>query len=178
MSAIPPEDLLQIGKVIRPHGLDGLLRIWPYTQSKETFLGVDTVFLQPDQGQIHEYRVLSAKPHKTIFLVRLDGMDSLDKAEKLRGAEILIHKNQLKREHEDEYFWFELIGLKVCLNTGRYMGVLQDIIATGSNDIYVVQEGEKEYLIPAIHDVVQKIDLKNKTMIIAEMEGLFDLNAV
>ena len=173
-----PDNLLKIGKVIRPHGLEGLLRIWSYAQSEESFLEAGTILLKSDRGKIHEYKVLSVRSHKNIFLMRLEGLNSLDEAEKFRGAEILIRKDSLDRNGVNEYFWFELIGLKVYLNTGRYMGRLQEIIATGSNDIYVVREGEKEFLIPAIHDVVEEIDLKNKKMIIDEMEGLFELNEV
>ena len=77
-----------------------------------------------------------------------------------------------------EYFWFELIGLEVFLDTGRYLGVVKDILTTGSNDIYVVRDDESEILIPAINEVVDKIDLVNKKMIICEIEGLLDLNEV
>jgi len=167
-----------VGKVIRPHGLEGLLRIWSYAQSERSFLNAGTVFLKSDPEETHEYTVISVRPHKNVFLMKLDGLNSLEKAERCHGAEIFIRKDSLRREKEDEYFWFELIGLKVFLNTGRYIGTLRDILTTGSNDIYVVREGESETLIPAIHDVVEDIDLENKRMIISEVEGLFDLDEV
>ncbi len=178
MSKISPDNLLLLGEVIRPHGLDGHLRVLSYAQSEESFLKAGTVFLRLDHRHTVAYKVLSVKPHKNILLMQLEGLSSFDEAEKYRGAEILINKDTLKSETKDDFFWFELIGLKVYLNTGECIGVLQDIFSTGSNDIYVVREGNKEYLIPAIHDVVEEVDLKNKKMIIAEMEGLLDLNAV
>lgn len=178
MSKASPEDLLLVGKVIRPHGLAGLIRIWSYAQTEESFLNAGTVFLKSDRDEIQEYRILTVKPHGTVFLMELDGLTSLEDAKRFRGAEILIRKDSLRCESEDEYFWFELIGLKVYLNTGRYIGILRDILETGSNDIYVVREGDAEFLIPAIHEVVEEIDLENKKMIIAEMEGLLDLNEV
>jgi 16S rRNA processing protein RimM len=178
LSKIPPDNLLLIGEVIRPHGLDGHLRVLSYARSEKSFLNAGTVFLKPDHERTFAYKVLSVKPHKNILLMQLDGLSSLDEAERYRGAEILINKDTLISDTKDDFFWFDLIGLKVYLNTGEYVGVLRDIFSTGSNDIYIVREGDKEYLIPAIHDVVENIDLKNKKMIIAEMEGLLDLNAV
>ena len=178
MINVSSEDLLLVGKVIRPQGLKGLLRIRSYAGSAESFLDAGTVFLKSDKEELFEYKVSSVKAHKGVFLMKLDGLISLEDAERYRGAEILIKKDLLRRESAEEYFWFEIIGLSVYLSSGRYIGILKDIIATGSNDIYVVKEGETEYLIPAIHEVVEEIDLKNKRIIISEIEGLLDLNEV
>jgi len=175
---VSPENLLLVGKVIRPHGLEGLLRIWSYAQSERSFLNAGTVFLKLDPEETHGYTVISIRPHKNVFLMELDGLSSIEEAEQCRGAEIFIRKDTLKRENEDEYFWFELIGLRVFLNTGRYVGTLRDILTTGSNDIYVVRDGKTESMIPAIHDVVEEIDLENNRMIISEIEGLFDIDEV
>lgn len=175
MIKVSLENPLLIGEVIRPHGLDGVLRIRSHAQSESTFLDAGTVFLKSDPLEPKEYKILSVKPHKNIFLLKLEGMDSLEQAETYRGANILIRKESLRRKR-GEYFWFELIGLKVYLNSGRYIGAVKDIIQTGSNDIYVVREKEAEFLIPAIHECVENIDLKNNEMIIHEMEGLFEIN--
>jgi len=175
---VSAEDLLLVGKVIRPQGLKGLLRIRSYSGSAESFMNAGTVFLKSDTEELLEYKVSSVKAHKGVFLMKLDGLISLEDAERYRGAEILIKKDLLRRESGEEYFWFELIGLNVYLTSGRYIGTLKDIVATGSNDIYVVKERETEYLIPAIHEVVKEIDLKKKKIIISEMEGLLDLNEV
>ena len=178
MSKVSPENLLLVGKVIRPHGLGGLLRIRSYAHSEESFLNAGTVFLKSDQQKLLEYKVLSAKPHKNILLMNLEGLDSLEEAEKYRAAEIFISKDSLKREKDDEYYWFELIGLKAYLKNGRYIGRLKEILSTPANDIYVVSEGDSEFLIPAVHEVIEVIDLKKKKMIISEIEGLLDINEV
>jgi len=178
LSKVLPDNLILLGEVIRPHGTGGLLRIWSYAHSEETFLNAGTVHLKSDREEIREYRVLSVKPHKKAFLMKLDGLSSLEEAERYRGAEIMIRRDSLIRESEDEFFWFELIGLRVHLNSGRYIGTIEDILATGSNDIYVVREGKTEHLIPATNNVIEEINLDKKRMIISEMEGLLDLNEV
>ena len=110
--------------------------------------------------------------------MKLEGLNTLEEAEKYRGAAILIRKDIVLRAGDAEYFWHELIGLEVYLSGGEYVGTIKHILPTGSNDIYVVQEGKREVLIPATHDVVKEIDLINNRMIISEGEGLRDLNEV
>ena len=178
MRNVPPENLLLMGEVIRPHGREGVLRIWSYAQSENSFLSVGTIFLKSASGEIREYQLLSVKPHKKIFLMKLKNLNSIEEAEKYRGAEILVKRDSLKDKKENEYFWHELIGLSVHLNTGRYLGIVEHILPTGSNDIYVVRAGEKEVLIPAIHEVVEEIDLTNRKIIVSEIEGLLDLNEI
>lgn len=177
MSKIFPEALLLIGRVIGPHGMSGLLKIESYAHSGDTLLTAGRVYLRKSPGKISEYEILSALPHKGGSLIRLEGLSSRDQTETFRGAEIFIRKEAVSRR-KDEYFWHELVGLRVYLETGRYLGTVKDILPTAGNDIYVVQEGKEEFLIPAIHEVVKTIDLENGKMIISEMEGLLDLNAV
>jgi 16S rRNA processing protein RimM len=76
---------------------------------------------------------------------------------------------------EGEYYWCDLIGLKVITDGGVHLGELYDIMATGSNDVYLVRSGEKEYLIPAIEDVVVEINLAAGVMTVSPLEGLLEL---
>jgi 16S rRNA processing protein RimM len=168
---------LLLGKVTRPHGRDNLLRIRSFAISETSFLNAGKVFLRPVSGEIHEFKVISVRPHQNIYLMLLEGLCSRDEADKYRDAEIYIDKESLTRE-EEEYFWYELLGLDVYMNTGEYLGSVSQIISAASNDIYVVKEKDKEIFIPATHEVVRKIDLENQKMIISAMEGLLDLNEV
>lgn len=177
MSEVFPEALLLIGRVIGPHGVRGLVKIESYARSEESLLTAGRVYLKQSHGKTSEHEILSALPHKGVSLIRLEGLDSRDQVEPYRGAEIFIRRAAVSRD-EDEYFWHELIGLRVYLETGRYLGTLEEIVSTAANDIYVVREGKEEFLIPAIHDVVKAIDLENGKMILFEVEGLLDLNEV
>ena len=175
MSKIGLRDLILIGHVIRPHGLTGLLRIVSYAQSKETFLEAGSVFLIKGKNDLYEKKVLSIRPHRSFYLLKLSGLNSIDQAEIFRGAGILIRKDSLVKRDEDEFFWHELLGLEVYLVTGQYLGVLKEIFPTGSNDVYVVENQGKEFLIPAIHQVVKEINIAQKRMVISPMMGLLDL---
>jgi 16S rRNA processing protein RimM len=165
-----------MGKVIRPHGLDGRLKVLSYARSEESFLRAGKVFLSHDSGELHEHKVISITPHKNILLMQLDDLCSIEDAERYRGAEVSIRKDALARTENEEYYWHELIGLKVYTDAGEFLGTIRHILQTGGNDIYVVQAGQREILIPAIRDVVQEIDLEAERVTIFPMEGLLDPN--
>jgi len=170
--------LLLVGKVIKPHGFKGLIRVWSYARTIDSFCHSGAVYLKQDHQEPIEYTVLDVRPHKNIFLMSVEGVDTFEKADSFKGADILIKKDHLTRNSDDEFYWFELIDLKVYLDTGKYLGIIKEIIPTGSNDVYVVKQNNSEFLIPAIHDVVKKIDLAKGEMIITAMDGLLDLNEV
>ena len=177
MSQILSGGLLLVGKVIGPHGLGGLLRIWAFAGSNASFRDAESVLLRSVSGETREYTVIDIRPHKNTFLMKLEGLQSKDEAEKCRDADVFVNKEALDRS-DDEYFWYELLGLNVYLDTGQYVGTISEIIPTKAHDIYVVREGGKEICIPAIYEVVRDVDVANKKMVISALEGLLELNEV
>lgn len=177
MGNICAEDVLLIGRVIRPHGLKGLVRIDSFAESEGTFLNAGEVFLEEASGQIVKHRVVAVTPGNTSFLLKLEGLDTREQAETYRDKNIYIERSRLSRQR-DEFFWFELIGMPVYLDTGRRLGVVRQIVPAPGHDIYVVREGDKEILIPAVFDVVKEVDLAGGKIVITGMEGLLDLNEV
>jgi len=175
LSNIGLRDLILIGHVIRPQGITGLLRIVSYAQSRETFLQAGSVFLDKAQNELEEREVIDIRPHGSLYLLRLSGLNLIDQAEIFRGAGIYIRKDSLIKSDEDEFFYYELLGLDVYLITGQYLGVLKEIFPTGGNDVYVVESQGKEFLIPAIHQVVKEINIPQKRMVISPIKGLLDL---
>ena len=109
--------------------------------------------------------------------MQVEGLNSVDEAQEYRGAGIFVKKEDLIRE-DDAYFWYELLGLKVYLDTGECLGAISQILSTRGNDIYVVKKGEKEVYIPAVYDVIREINLENGKMTISPLEGMLDLNEV
>lgn len=176
-SADSSSGLIVVGKVVRPHGLKGLLRIILYSGSETAIVNAKTVFFRTVSEEACEFTVRSVKAHKNIFLMDVEGLDSEDAAEGFRDAEVLINKDALVRE-EDAFFWHELLGLEVYLDTGKFIGIISRILPTGANDIYVVRKGDKEFYIPAIFEVIKDVDLKSGKMIISPMEGLLEINEV
>ncbi|MEW6669621.1 MAG: ribosome maturation factor RimM [Thermodesulfobacteriota bacterium] len=170
------EDLLLMGKVLRPHGLGGHLKVSSYARSEASFLNAGKVLVRTRAGCLSERAVRSVQPHKGAFIMKLEGIDTVEEAEACRGAAVLVRKEAFSRESEDEFFWHEIIGLEVYLNTGAYVGEVRHILPTGGNDLYVVSSGKSEVLIPAVHELVREIDLANRRIIVSDVEGLLELN--
>ena len=172
-----PDNVLFFGKVLRPHGLEGLLRVQSFSQSAASLLNAESVLFRLKTGDDYQLSVISARPHKNVFLVKLEGLTDINQAEPFRGAEIYIRKDSLVRE-EGEYFWFELLGLKVFSSDDAFLGVVSQIIPSGNSEIYVVKNDDREIFLPATHQVINHIDLKNGKMMISVLEGLLDLDEV
>lgn len=170
-----PSDLILLGKVAATHGIKGQLRIVPYSGSGETFLNLESMFLRNASGKAVEYSLAAVSSHGRKVLVALKGYTDINQVIPFVGSEVLIRHEQLPPVEEGEFYWHDLIGLKVVTVDGMSLGTLESIIETGSNDVYVVKSGKEEILVPALEDVVVSVDLAAKIMTITPVEGLFDL---
>ncbi len=168
------DDFLLIGKVVSVHGVNGNLKVCSFAESSSVFQPDDRVLVRDRSGHEKERAVMHAKPHKRNILLSLRGIENCDDAKALVGAEIFIRKSKLPELDDGVYYWFEIIGLEVLTIDDRYLGCVESIIATGSNDVYVVKDPGKdsEILIPALETVVDNIDLDAKTMWVDLPEGL------
>lgn len=167
------EDLITIGKVIKVHSNKGTLKVHPITDFPEHFKTLKEVFLVKAATYL-KVAVEKACFHKNCILLTLSGYGSREEAEKWRGAIIAIEQKDLWPLGKDEYYYFDLIGLQVITDEGRELGTISNIFPTGSNDVYVVKDNDKEYMLPAIKDVVQKVDLEKRIMYVHLLEGLID----
>ena len=168
-------ELVAVGKIIGTHGIKGLLKVYSYSGNIKSLQSAETTLLKGKDGTIREYAVKSVSAHAGGFILGLDGFSDINQALFLTGSELCIKRSQLPVPDEDEYYWRDLIGLAVHTDQGVELGTLVDIFETGSSDIYVVRGGSKEYLIPAIADVIAHIDVPGKKMIITPLDGLLDL---
>jgi len=169
------DSLILIGKVAATHGIKGQLRITTYSGHFDSLLAVDAVILKEPSGRMSTLTVSSAVVHGRKMLLAFAGLPDINKVLHLVGSELYLRLDQLPETEEGEYYWRDLIGLKVVTVDGELLGVLQSIIETGSNDVYVVKSAARELLIPALEDIVTAIDLSAGIMTITPVVGLFDL---
>lgn len=120
------------------------------------------------------YRVRRSQPGEDAWVIQLDTVTSRASADALRGEIVEVADADLRRDDADSYFVHELIGLRVVTVDGRDLGLVEDVLVTGANDVYLVRGPLGETLIPAIGDVVEAIDLPSGTMRITPMPGLLD----
>jgi len=162
-------DWIPVGRVTRTHGLKGELKFFPTDQEDLAVLNDQKILL----GEA-TFKIKSVRGAKSPFIIKFEGVDSIEAAQSLAGQEVLVAREDFESLPEGEYYRFEIEGLKVFDDTGKYYGVIEDIIETGSNDVYVVRENDKEWLVPMIDSVVQSIDLEQGKLIFHCVEGLFE----
>ncbi|WP_093792043.1 ribosome maturation factor RimM [Sporomusa acidovorans] len=166
---MPQNDLITIGKIVAPHGVRGDVRILPLTDFPDRFLSLKAAFID-DLGQLE---LESAKQHKKFVLLKFAGFNSMNDAERLRGKLIKIERKDVVKLPEGKYYIFDIIGLNVFTEDGELLGIITDVLQPGSNDVYVVKlQDKKELLIPAIKEVVKKVDIANKQMIVKLQEEM------
>jgi len=170
---VSKEGFLPIGKVVNAHGIHGAIKVYSYSKSFSAFETGNTLYFKNDSDSTAScYRVKWSAPHSRFALVLFEGIDSRSLAHSLKGYEIFIEKAKLPELEEKTYYWDDIIGLNVYTTDGDLLGKVESIIQTGSNDVYIVKNEEKEVLIPALESVVLDIDLDQKTMKVQLPEGL------
>ncbi len=170
------EALVAIGRFTKPHGLRGELVFLPYVYDLHILpdLTQRQVFLQQHSTPLQTCTLLEWRVVHKRVLMRLQECQDMATADTLRGAELLIPRDGFPPLPLGEYYWFEIEGLAVYASDGRYLGTVTDILYTGSNDVYIVQDGAQETLIPALKNVVRSIDPVRGEIHLATVAGLLD----
>jgi len=170
------EGLIAIGRLTKPHGLRGELVFLPYVYDLQLLpdLVQRDVVLQHGHSPVHTHTIIEWRVMPKRVLIRLHSCPDLTTAEALREHEVFIPRSWFPILPAGEYYWFEIEGLAVYGSDGRYLGTVVEIIYTGSNDVYVVRNGTKETLIPALRDVVHIIDLKQGEIRLFTLAGLLE----
>lgn len=162
---------LEAGKIVTTHGIKGEVKIMPYTDYPELLCEFDRLFLGKNHEEINVER---SRVFKNMVIAKLEGYDTPEAAERLRNKILYMHRDDLELD-KDTYFIQDLIGIEVSDADSEFVyGKITDVMQTGANDVYVVQGKDREYLIPAIPEVVITTDIDENTMTIRPLEGLFE----
>jgi len=162
---------LEAGKIVTTHGIRGEVKIMPYTDVPELLCEFDRLFIGKEHKEINIQR---SRVFKNTVIAKLEGIDTPEEAEKLRNKILYMHRDDLELD-DDTYFIQDLIGMEVRdADSGQIYGKLADVMQTGANDVYVIKGDDKEYLVPAIADVIVSTDIENDVMTIRPLDGLFD----
>ncbi len=169
------EELIPVGKIIGTHGIKGQMKLNSYSGNSESLRKARTVILKAPDGTNRQCVLQGFKANSGKFIVSFKDFDEINLVTPFIGSELCLKRSDLPVLAEDEYYWNDLIGLTVMTVDGEQIGKIKNIFETGSSDIYVVQGNNREYLIPAIADVVKLVDIKGGRLVIEPIEGLLDL---
>lgn len=167
------EEYLTVGKIVNTHGVRGEVKVMPLTSDINRFDYLKLVWLEQN-GKLTEHYVEKARYHKNFVLLTLRHIDTMDKAELLKGCYLKVDRRNARPLDENEYFIADLIGCEVYENE-ILLGTITDVLQTGSNDIYVTNgEIYGEVLIPALEQVVRKVDIEKRKVYVELPEGLIE----
>ena len=149
-----------VGKVSSPHGIKGWVKVISYTDPLENILSYKEWFIINKEGKklfsIEDFRNQGKK-----IIVKLDGIQDRNSAEDLKNKEILVSRIELPKLEKNTYYWNDLLDLPVLDKKGKQIGKVDSLFETGSNDVLViVNENKERLLVPFImEEVIRKVDL-------------------
>ncbi len=168
------EDLFQVGIISSTHGIAGEVKVFPTTDDVNRFKKLKEVILDTGKEKLN-LNVIQCKFFKQMVILKFKEFTSINDVERFRGKSLYVTRKNAVKLQKDEYFIADMIGMKVVADDGEDLGLLEDVLQTGANDVYVVQKaGEKELLIPAIKECILNVDMEEKLMTVHLLPGLRD----
>ena len=168
------EEFLQVGAIANTHGIAGEVKVFPMTDDIKRFKKLKEVYL--DTGKERKLlHVVSCKFVKNQPVLRFKEFSNINEVEMYKRKGLFVTRDQAVPLEKDEYFIADMIGMRVVSTEGEELGTLTDVLQTGANDVYVVeQNGASQLLLPAIKDCIRDINMEQMVMTVYLMPGLRD----
>lgn len=171
MATIAPDDLVIVGHIAGAYGVQGWVRVRPYSEDAETLLTVKEWWLE--KPELHTVKVFQTRIHNDEILVRLSTIQSREEAEVAKGTLIKVSRSLFPELPEDEFYWVDLIGLQVINLNGEVLGVIHDLMDNGVHQVLRVEtekaedsKKQREILIPFVEKFVSKVDFETRQVIV------------
>lgn len=156
-----------VGVVAGPWGHDGEVKVQPHTDNPQRFAIGNSLLARGKPLHIEGCRW-----HKGLALIKFRGIETQEDAIHFHGVQLEVPLDEVPSLSPDSYYHFQILDMEVWAITGDFLGTVEDILSTGSNDVYVVRQGKSEILVPAIQDVVLEVDLEKGRITVDLPEGL------
>jgi 16S rRNA processing protein RimM len=167
-------DLIAIGRISRPIGTQGELKVLPLTYDKQRFVGLQSVWIGHDTTRVERRDIVAVRIDAKQIVVKLNSIETPHEAKEFRNKYLFVPKEQTVKLGSGSYFMDEVIGCEVVTEEQVKVGIVTDLLSLPANDVWVVQNGTKEILIPAVKAIIRKVDVKMKRITIHALEGLLE----
>ena len=165
------ESLLEVGQIVNTYGIKGFVKVVPLVDNNNQFKSFKILYIQ-DRKNLKELHIEEVKFSKNLVLLKFKDIDTIEQAEELRNVYLQAKRSDIKLE-KGAYFIVDLIGLEVYTEEGTLLGILKEVLQPGANDVYVVEnEAKRQILLPVIPDVIKKVDIDGKKVVVKLLEGL------
>lgn len=170
-----PQEWISIGKILKPRGVHGEVKVLPLTDIPGRFEQLDEVYVERTTDDVQRMSIDRVKSYKGFIYLQFQGVNTIEAAEELRGKYLQVARAQVPELPENEFYHFEIIGAEVYTEDRRYLGTVRDILETGAHDVFIVRDADREYLIPSHPDIMTQIDRTAARITVRPLEGLLDL---
>lgn len=159
-----------VGQITNAHGIQGMLKVYPYTDDSERFFDLKEIYI----GNESTSRAIeSVSIQKKIILLKVEGIEDRNHAERLKGTNLFIDRKDRKELSEDEFFISDLTGIDVInFDTLENLGVIESILSQAGNDILVVKTENNEIMIPFVKAFIKKISIEEREIHVKLIEGM------
>lgn len=159
-----PERLVVMGRITAPYGVRGWVKLQPYTQQPQGLLGYPE-WQVGREGAWQTRVVEDVKVHGSVVVAKLQDVGDREQAAALRGQQVAVSREDFPEAAAGEYYWADLVGLRVINAAGTELGQVAEVFETGANDVLVVA-GERERLLPFIEPVIREVDVAGGRIIV------------
>lgn len=161
-----------IGQIVNIHGIKGEIKIYPYTDDVDNLTTLKEIYLDKDLKE--KYKIKMCRVHKDMLIAKLEGINDANTALTFKTKNVYIPRSELKELDDDTYYVEDLLGCQVInKEDGSILGNLVYVFNTGANDVYEVEREDKSKVyLPAISQVIKKVDIESKKVYVELMEGL------
>ncbi len=160
-----------VGKIVNTHGIKGDLKVYPYTDNIKRFSKLKRIYIGEEELAV---QIESVKYHKEMALIKLKEFNNINDVLFLKNKLVYIDGVDKVKLLKDNYFIDDLIGCEVFDLEGNSIGHIKDVLQSSSNDIYIIEDKNKEYLIPAVKEFIKDININKKKIVIDPIEGMIE----
>ncbi len=160
-----------VGKIVNTHGIKGDLKVYPYTDNIKRFSKLKRIYIGEEELAV---QIESVKYHKEMALIKLKEFNNINDVLFLKNKLVYIDGVDKVKLLKDNYFIDDLIGCEVFDLEGNSIGHIKDVLQNSSNDIYIIEDKNKEYLIPAVKEFIKDININKKKIVIDPIEGMIE----
>lgn len=175
MSAKSPQpDYIIIGRITKPHGVRGAVKVEPITDDPNRFSLLEKVHVGPEELPGDAIDISKVQFQNKFIILSLKGVTTREAADELRGQYLHVPADQALDLPDGSVYIYDLIGLKVVTNKNEFVGTVKDYLEYPASDMFVIENDEREYLIPDVPDIVEDVNIDDGIIIINPIDGLLD----
>jgi 16S rRNA processing protein RimM len=167
-------DLIAIGRISKPIGTRGDVKILPLTHDTQRFMNLPAVWLGHQAADAESKKVLKVRVDSRLVVINFNGIETVEDAEKIKDWYLFVQKKDAVKLQKGRYFVDDVMGCEVVTEEQSNVGTIRDVLSLPMNDVWVVKKDAKEILIPAVKAIIRQVDIDQKRITVHALDGLFD----